>query len=195
MIRPKEEKIDDRFIGRHFQIKFNPNDMNYYLRDLGHGFGTFIKILELTELKNNFLLSIGENYIVFTLGLEEEMIINEHTSNNEDKEYNDLINLKIFSGNIRHGKLSFSPKQSPFIIGRSSDCEVIIDDSMLSRFHCTIKFMDNKWYVLDGVIDKKTNKIKNSTNGSWKYAFEDTVIVDGMTFKANHNLFICSFSE
>ena len=77
MIRPKEEKIDDRFIGRHFQIKFNPNDMNYYLKDLGHGFGTFIKILDLTELKNNFLLSIGENYIVFTLGLEEEMIINK----------------------------------------------------------------------------------------------------------------------
>jgi len=91
--------------------------------------------------------------------------------------------------------LSFSPKQSPFIIGRSSDCEVIIDDNMLSRFHCTIKFIENKWYILDGIIDKKTNKSKNSTNGSWKYAFEDTVIVDGMTFKANHNLFICSFSE
>jgi len=89
----------------------------------------------LTELKNNFLLSIGENYIVFTLGLEEEMIINEHTSNNEGEEYKDLINLKIFSDNIKHGKLSFSPKQSPFIIGRSPDCEVIIDDSILSRFH------------------------------------------------------------
>lgn len=106
MIRPKEEKIDDRFIGRHFQIKFNPNDMNYYLKDLGHGFGTFIKIIDLAELKNNFLLSIGENFIVFTLGLEEEMMINEHTAINLDEKYNDdLINLKIFSGNIRNGKL------------------------------------------------------------------------------------------
>ena len=105
-------------MGRHFQIKFNPNDMKYYLKDLGHGFGTFIKISNWTEIKNNFLLSIGENYIVFTLGVEEDMVINEHTSNKEDEEYNDLINLKIFSGNIRHGKLSFNPKQSPFIIGR-----------------------------------------------------------------------------
>ena len=168
--------------------------MHYYLKDLGHGFGTFIKIIKWTELKNNFLLSIGENYIVFTLGLEEDMIINEHTSNKEDEEFNDLINLKIFSGNIRHGKLSFNPKQSPFIIGRSPECEVIIDDSMLSRFHCTVEFKEYKWYIIDGIFDKNKNEFRNSTNGSWKYAFEDTVITNGMTFKSNHNLFICSFS-
>ena len=50
--------------------------MEYYLKDLGHGFGTFIKITEWSEIKNNFLLNIGENYIVFTLGLEEDIIIN-----------------------------------------------------------------------------------------------------------------------
>ena len=170
--------------------------MHYYLKDLGHGFGTFIKIIKWTELKNNFLLSIGENYIVFTLGVEEDMLISEHMSNKEDEEFNNLINLKIFSGNIRHGKLSFNPKQSPFIIGRSPECDVIIDDSMLSRFHCTIKFMENKWYIIDGILDiKNFYKFKNSTNGSWKYAFEDTAITDGMIFKANHNLFICSFSS
>ena len=168
--------------------------MQYYLKDLGHGFGTFIKILDWTEIKNNFLLSIGENYIVFTLGIEEDMLINEHLTNKEDEEYSNLINLKIFSGNIRHGKLSFNPNQSPFIIGRSTDCDVIIDDNMLSRFHCTIKYMENKWFINDGIFDKNKNEMKISTNGSWKYAFEDTAITDGMTFKANHNLFICSFS-
>ena len=168
--------------------------MQYYLKDLGHGFGTFIKLIDWTEITNNFLLTIGDNYIVFTLGLEEEMITNEHTSNKEDEQYNNLINLKIFSGNIRNGELSFNPSQSPFIIGRSPDCEVIIDDSMLSRFHCTIKFIENKWCIIDGTIDTKKNEVKSSTNGSWKYAFEDTIITDGMTFKANHNLFICSFS-
>ena len=44
LIRPKEEKIDDRFNGRHFQIKFNPNDMQYYLKDLDHRYRTFVKI-------------------------------------------------------------------------------------------------------------------------------------------------------
>lgn len=167
--------------------------MQYYLKDLGHGFGTFIKIGSWVEIKNNFLLSIGENYIVFTLGLEDDMLISEHTANKEDEEYDNLINIKIFSGNIRHGRLSFNPKQSPFLIGRSPDCEVIIDDNMLSRFHCTIEFRENKWYIIDGMIDN--DKVKNSTNGTWKYAFEDSLITDGLTFKANHNLFICNFEH
>jgi hypothetical protein len=169
--------------------------MEYYLKDLGHGFGTFIKLEDWTEITNNFLLTIGENYIVFTLGLEEDMITNEHISKEEDEEYNNLMNIKIFSGNIRHGQLSFNPKHSPVVIGRSPDCDVIIDDSMLSRFHCTLKFIDTKWYIIDGTVDKNTNEVKASTNGSWKYAFEETLITNGMTFKANHNLFICSFSN
>jgi len=170
--------------------------MQYYLKDLGHGFGTFIKLANWTEITNNFLLTIGDNYIVFSLGLEEDMITSEHTSIKDDEEYNNLINLKIFSGNIRHGKLSFNPKQSPIVIGRSPDCDVIIEDSLLSRFHCTVEFKEdkNKWFIVDGVYDKEKNIIKNSTNGSWKFAFEDSLITNGMCFKANHNLFICSFS-
>ena len=170
--------------------------MEYYLKDLGHGFGTFIKLEDWTEITNNFLLTIGENYIVFTLGLEEDMITNEHISKEEDEEYNNLMNIKIFSGNIRHGQLSFNPKHSPVVIGRSPDCDVIIDDSMLSRFHCTIEFKQdkNKWFIVDGIYDKDKKGIKKSTNGSWKYVFEDTKITDKMCFKANHNLFICSFS-
>ena len=170
--------------------------MQYYLKDLGHGFGTFIKLLDWTEITNNFLLTIGDNYIVFTLGIEEDLLTNEHTSNKEDEEYNNLINIKIFSGNIRHCQLSSNPRQSPIIIGRSPDCDVIIEDSMLSRFHCTVEFKrdKNKWFIIDGIYDKEKKGIKNSTNGSWKYAFEDNLITNGMTFKANHNLFICSFS-
>lgn len=191
-IKPKEEKIDDRFIGQHFQIKFNPTDLKYYLKDLGHGFGTFIKIFSWEEIRNNFLISIGENYIVFTLGLEEDMLTNEQVSNKDDEEYKNLINIKIFSGNIRHGRFSFNPKQSPFVIGRSQECEVIIDDNMLSRYHCTVEYKDGKWQIIDGVIGGEGG-VKKSTNGTWKYAFEDNLITNGMTFKANHNLFICSF--
>ena len=187
-IKPKDDKIDDRFIGRHFQIKYNKKDYEYYLKDLGHGFGTFIKINEWVEIKNNFLLSIGENYIVITLGSKEDMLLNENNTDDNDE---NIINLKIFSGNIRHGNLSFSPKQSPFIIGRSQECDVIIDDNMLSRFHCSIEYKNDKWFITDGYIDN--NNYKKSTNGTWLYAFEDTLITNGMIFKANNNLFICNF--
>ena len=136
------------------------------------------------------MLSIGENFLVITLGIDDDILLDE--KNNNEKSENSL-NLKIFSGNIKHGILTFSPKQSPFIIGRSQDCDVIIDDNMLSRFHCSIEYRDDKWYITDGYIDN--NNIKKSTNGTWIYAFEDTLIKDKMIFKANNNLFICSFEQ
>ena len=74
IIKPKEDNYDSRFIGKHFQIKFNTNDMKYYLKDLGHGFGTFIKVITWTRIINNMLINIGENYIVFTFGTDEELI-------------------------------------------------------------------------------------------------------------------------
>ena len=38
----------------------------------------------------------------------------------------------------------------------------------------------------------KCQEIKKSTNGTWIYAFEDTIIKDKMTFKASHYLFDCN---
>ena len=194
IIEPKGDKCDERFYGKHFQIKFNYLDLNYYIKDLGHGFGTFIKIINWIEIKNNYLLNIGENYIVFTIGLEDEILLSENYSNNNKENYEKMLNVKIFSGDIKHGIVSFFPEKSPITIGRSSDCEILIDDNMLSRVHCTIEFKNDKWYIIDGVINEDGN-IKNSTNGTWIYAFEDTLIKDKMTFKANHNLFICSLID
>ena len=119
------------------------------------------------------------------------MLLNENNNNIENSEK--IINLKIFSGNIRHGNLNFSPRNSPFTIGRSQDCDVIIDDNLLSRYHCTIEFRNGKWFIIDGYIDN--NNIKKSTNGTWIYAFEDILIKNGLIFKSNNNLFICSLEN
>jgi hypothetical protein len=54
--------------------------MTYNIKDLGNGFGCFLKIREDMVLKNNCLVNIGDSYIVITF---------------EDKGY---INLKVFSG-------------------------------------------------------------------------------------------------
>ena len=177
-------------MGRHFQIKYNKKDEEYYLKDLGQGFGTFIKINNWIEIKNNFLISIGGNYIVITLGLDEEMLLSE---NNNIKRSDNIVNFKIFSGNIRHGNLNFSPEQSPIVVGRAQECDIIIDDNLLSRFHCSIQYKNDKWYITDGYVEN--NNIKKSTNGTWIYAFEDILIKNGMIFKSNNNLFICSFEN
>lgn len=180
-------------------------DMNYYLKDLGRGFGTFIKITTWTLIKNNFLLNMGENYIVFYTGTERSFQ-NEEMGTSGDRNNNTLtqmgntttdsnsLTIKIFFGNIRHDSLTFSPSKSPFTIGRSTECDIPIDDGMLSRIHSTVQFKNGQWYIIDGQIQDNGGN-KKSTNGTWIYALEDIPITEQTTFKANHNLFICSFTK
>ena len=191
---------EDIFNGRHFMIKFNPDDLNYYIKDLGKGFGTFIKIQEWTEIKNNLLLNIGENFIVFSLGEEEneekekeELNEDNNDIKNENVENDICLNIKIF--NMKNQKIfTLSPDNCPATIGRNSDNSIVIDDDMLSRFHCTIDFDKNKWYIQDGYAKNglQEEEIKKSTNGSWIYAYDEIKITDKMIFKSNHNLFICN---
>ena len=190
---------EDTFNGKHFMIQFNPDDLNYYIKDLGRGFGTFIKIQEWTELKNNLLLNIGENYIVFSLGDDEneekekdkeEDINGKNTFKNEN---NNCLNVKIFSTKTQN-IYSLTPDNCPVTIGRSSENNIVIDDVMLSRIHCTIDFDKDKWYIQDGYARNglQEEETKKSTNGSWIYAYDEIPIKDKMIFKANHNLFICN---
>ena len=192
---------EDAFNGKHFMIKFNPDDLNYYVKDLGKGFGTFIKIQEWAEIKNNLLLNIGENFIVFSLGDEEgeekekEENLNDNNNNikNENIDNDTCLNIKIFS--MKSQKIfTLTPDNCPATIGRNSDNSIVIDDDMLSRIHCTIDFDKNKWYIQDGFAKNglQEEEIKKSTNGSWIYAYDEIKITDKMIFKANHNLFICN---
>ena len=191
------EVIDDKYYGKHFQIRFNLDDSQYYLKDLGHGFGTFIKIIDWIEIKNNFLLNIGDNYLVFSIGLENENDINEnYILKNRDEDGN-CLNVKIFSGNSKQNNLIFTSSDSPFTIGRKSENAINIEDNMLSRIHCTIKYKDKKWFIIDGSINEQNGKEENkkSTNGSWIYAYEDCLIKDKMIFKAAHYLFECKLVD
>lgn len=103
LIRPKDQEYDQRYIGRHFQIYYNPDFMKYYLKDLGNGFGTFIKLQTENLLKDNSLINIGDSYIVCTLGLEDDT---EYTGSDHNiklsvqgnKDYSNMLNVKIFSG-------------------------------------------------------------------------------------------------
>ena len=188
-INPIEgENADEKFYGKHFQIKFNPEDLNYYLRDLGHGFGTFIRMNSKVEIKNNFLLNIGENYLIFSITKEA----NKENDNNS----NNLLNIKLFSVSSGQSTFDFKKENSPITIGRKAENDIYIEDNMLSRIHCTIYYQDDKWYLIDGSINQEDeNDIKKSTNGSWIYAFEDTLIYDKMSFKASHYLFECNLIE
>ena len=193
VLENKDNYYEDAFNGRHFMIKFNPDDLNYYIKDLGRGFGTFIKIQDWTELKNNLLLNIGDNYLVFSLGEDDEDEEDEKKMDDTNKNDNTL-NIKIFSMNSQQKMYKFFPTDCLVTIGRSSDNTIYIDDDMLSRIHCTIVYNNEKWYINDGFVKsgEKEKEIKKSTNGSWIYAYDELLITDKMIFKSNHNLFICN---
>ena len=153
---------EDAFNGRHFMISFNPDDLNYYIKDLGRGFGTFIKMKEWTELKNNLLLNLGENYLVFSLGDDD----NDEDEKQIKNTINDnSLNIKIFSVNTQQKMYKFLPSDCPITIGRSSENNIYIDDDMLSRIHCTIDYKNEKWYIQDGyakmeLMKKKLKKVQ-----------------------------------
>lgn len=48
---------------RHMIIKYNVVDKRYYLRDLGDGSGTFVKIETALVLKNGYIISFGDSHM------------------------------------------------------------------------------------------------------------------------------------
>ena len=74
-------------------------------------------------------------------------------------------------------------------IGRYSLADVQLNDKLLSKIHCVINYNEDLgWVIQDGNLDK------NSTNGTWLYINEETILFDKMIFKANQTIFQCSFS-
>ena len=179
LLGPKDQEYDEQFMGKHFQIRFDWDTKKYYIKDLGNGFGTFVKLINETKIKDNLLINIGETYIVFSF-------------NNENEK--DLM-IKIFTGDEQCKTYLFnSDNQNCIIIGRDSSlCNVFVEDKMLSREHCYIKYKESEnedkgWYIKDGNI-----KGKKSTNDTWFYSADETLIYDKMIFKTNHILFKCIY--
>lgn len=103
----------------------------------------------------------------------------------DSEEQPNTLRLKIFGGPST-GEVSYHyPSEGVVKIGRSNNCEVQIDDAVLSKFQSCITFnaKENMWMLQDGYSNK------NSLNGTWLYLHEDFDIYDGMIFKANQTLF------
>ena len=176
LLQPKDNDFDNKFMGIHFEIRYDKNNFNYFIRDLGSGYGTFIRLVDAHEIKNNLLINIGDTFIVFSF--------------KENGDNNDILVLKIFTGNEQSEIYEFNSDKKIITIGRDAKSDVFIEDKLLSRKHCYIyheKIEDREiWYIKDGDVNGK-----KSTNDTWIYALEEALIYDQMIFKANHNLFKC----
>ena len=178
ILMPKNNEYDEKFIGIHFMIRYDENKCKYYIKDLGSGYGTFIKLINPLKITNNLLINIGESFIVFNL---------------DDDNKN--ISLKLFTGDEQSETYEYTFNKKTITIGRDKDSDVFIDDKLLSRKQCYIYYQEDEnddnnnytWFINDGDVNGK-----KSTNDTWIYSIKDTLIYDQMIFKTNHNLFRCN---
>ena len=63
--------------------------------------------------------------------------------------------VKVVAGNMRGTK--FPIRKSDFTLGRSSEADIHVNDTLISRIHCRLTLENNSWFVED----------LNSTNGTW----------------------------
>jgi pSer/pThr/pTyr-binding forkhead associated (FHA) protein len=78
-------------------------------------------------------------------------------------------------------------EQQELVIGRSPNCDIRIDDQLISKMQSTIKYEEGNWILEDGRDGKE------STNGTWYYLNQEQVIQDGMIFKQNQTFFVANF--
>ena len=80
-------------------------------------------------------------------------------------------------------------------MGRTPDCNIKINDKLLSKVqsHIKIEFRQDGshvWVLYDGGLNGRP-----STNGTWLYINEDMQIYDGMVFKANQTIFTARLGD
>ncbi|CAG9322657.1 unnamed protein product [Blepharisma stoltei] len=169
----KDREMEDHHRGRHFVIFYNIDKDSYWIRDLAKGFGVFVRLDYALVLKDNMLINVGESFVVINL-------LKENTENSI------RLLLKVFSGNISGEVKSFSEADSMIRIGRHMNCNLKIEDPLLSKIQCTIYYNPiSGWTLGDGDIDSQ----RTSTNGTWLYLNEDFEIYNGMIFKSHQTLF------
>ena len=192
VIMPKDNNSNNennKNIGRFFRIRYDLINNGYLIKGLECGFGTFKKITEKTKLKDCYLINMGNSYIVCSFGIDE-LNINEGSIIDADK----ILNIKVYSEIQKAEPHFFNPQQFRKIyIGRDISCNIIVDDTLLSRIHCTIEYKENDgWYIMDGRADDGFCEDKPSTNGTWLCLMEEMPIKDGMVFKSNQNQYKCN---
>jgi len=165
------------------------------MKDLESGYGTFVKISGRYQLSNESLINIGDSYIVVSMmsNLKEDTNSKQQT---KPSSQDFTLNIRIFSGKNCYEPIDFIPTKKSITFGRSSKCDVVINDTILSRIQCTIIYTDDEgWMIMDGHPKNPNNitgEFESSTNGTWVYLSRDTQVFDGMILKTNHTLFQCS---
>lgn len=138
--------------GRMFVIYYCTDSDNYYIRDLGVGQGVYLKLDYSFKLTSDILVKIGESFLFF------KIVVGSNS-------YPNLL-LTVFSGEDNKTYCFYAQEQhiSPIRIGRAQDCDICINDMLLSKYQASILYSHNKgWMLIDGNLIRQ----RPSTNGAW----------------------------
>ncbi|CAG9326642.1 unnamed protein product [Blepharisma stoltei] len=172
----KDQETKENHRGRHFVIYYRIDKDSYWIRDLSKGFGAFVRLDYALILKDNMLINLGESFLVVNLVSTPECSPPK-------------LSLKMYTGSAGGEVWSFHAAQhvnSHILVGRSLNCNIKIEDPLLSKIQCSVFYNPvSGWTLMDGDVGSQ----KSSTNGTWLYLNEDFEIYNGMIFKSNQTLF------
>ena len=129
-------------------------------------------------LKDNLLINMGESYIVTNLSAPDQDIAQEYLANSNqtgsDPNPPPKLKLRVFSvSKSEQPDLHCCQfEEQEVVIGRSPNCDIRVDDELLSKMQACISFdlQLREWVLQDGYQGKR------STNGTWLYLNEEIPI-------------------
>ena len=131
----------------HCLLEFNVKSRAYYLKDLGDGNGTFIKIEDNQEVATGDIVSFGASHA--------RVVVQAQASDS-------TLTLQFYEGPLADQEFSFRSNQQPITIGRMKTCSLSIEDLRLSINHCFVTYTSlSGWQITDG------DSSKRSANGTW----------------------------
>ena len=174
ILSPNDEKNDNKIdfstgnssnldeSERQFCIRFDLDENCYMIKDCsyGSGYGPFMKLVKEMKIKDNTLINIGNNYIVFTLGVDE-LEPNEDEDEDEDnidEEIEKVLSVKVFRGELINYSYVFNESQiNKIYIGNNESCNIVLNDNVIDDIHCSIEYNKERgWILNDGYNNKKS---------------------------------------
>ncbi len=177
VIKARDKDLADRHRGRHFEISYCPKNSTYRIRDLGAGFGAFVKIEGQMALMDGQLLSMGESFFIVNL-------VQDEGKKETPVAGRDRLRIKAFTGTATVEVFYFNKCKKHVQIGRTSSCEIRLEDTMLSKHQASLVYDEERgWMLEDGT------KGKPSTNGTWLYLSDYWEIKSGTVVRACQSVF------
>ena len=169
--------------GRKFVIKYELDDLCYIIKNLSQKFDDriFFKLIDFKRIKDNFLVKIGNSFLLFTFDENDDEL-------NENIKKENILGIKIL-GIIENEAKYFNPRQKKkLFIGKNKRCDIIIEDAICD-VECVVRF--NKKYGWS-ICRKNINQLDDDMNRNiWVSLDDEALIQEGMIFQTGGTVFLC----